>query len=311
MNAIVRERYGALELRELPPPGPTDGRTLVRIHASSVNPVDWYELHGRPYVARPLMGLRRPKIDRLGGDFAGIVESTGEAVFGVQNGAFAEYVAAKVERLAPMPANLSFEQAAAVPIAGITALQALRDKGGVRAGQHVLVNGASGGVGTFAVQIAKALGAEVTGVVSTGKVEQTYVLGADHVVDYTRDDFTRTGGRYDLIVDIAGSRSFRQCRRVLAPGGTFVVVGGPKTNRLLGPLGHSLATRVTALGAGRTVVPLFIAQITRRDLLFLNDLIKDGKVAPVVERSYELREVADALRYLGEGHARGKIVVSI
>src|SRR6266536_287288 len=220
MKAIVRERYGppdVLELRDVEPPEVADGAVLVRVDASSVNPVDWYETMGRPYVARMTMGLRRPKVTRLGRDFAGRIEATGEGVFGVKNGAFAEYVAVREGKLAPKPASLTFEQAAAVPLAGVTALQALRDKGGVQPGQHVLINGASGGVGTLAVQIAKWLGAEVTGVCSTPNVDLVRSLGADHVVDYRRDDFTRSGRRYDLMIDVAGSRSFSECRRVLAP----------------------------------------------------------------------------------------------
>ncbi len=313
MKAIVRERYGppdVLELRDVEPPEVADGAVLVRVDASSVNPVDWYETMGRPYVARMTMGLRRPKVTRLGRDFAGRIEATGEGVFGVKNGAFAEYVAVREGKLAPKPASLTFEQAAAVPLAGVTALQALRDKGGVQPGQHVLINGASGGVGTLAVQIAKWLGAEVTGVCSTPNVDLVRSLGADHVVDYRRDDFTRSGRRYDLMIDVAGSRSFSECRRVLAPDARLVIVGGPKANRFLGPFAHVVKTRVAAIGRGQTVV-FFLAEVTKDALTAVGEMIEAGKVRPVMDRRYGLREVPDALRYLGEGHARGKVVIAV
>jgi NADPH:quinone reductase-like Zn-dependent oxidoreductase len=313
MKAIVRERYGppdVLELRDVEPPEVADGAVLVRVDASSVNPVDWYETMGRPYVGRMTMGLRRPKVTRLGRDFAGRIEATGEEVFGVKNGAFAECVAVREGRLAPKPASLTLEQAATIPIASVTALQALRDKGGVQPGQHVLINGASGGVGTFTVQIAKWLGAEVTGVCSTPNVDLVRSLGADHVVDYRRDDFTRSGRRYDLMIDVAGSRSFSECRRVLAPDATLVIVGGPKANRFLGPFAHVVKTRAAAIGKGQTVV-FFIAEVTKDALTAVGEMIEAGKVTPVIDRRYELLEVPDALRYLGEGHACGKVVIAV
>ncbi|HKP18422.1 MAG TPA: NAD(P)-dependent alcohol dehydrogenase [Gaiellaceae bacterium] len=321
MQAIVRDRYGTsdtLELRELDQAEVADDAVLVRVHAASVNPLDWYELRGRPYIARPAYGLLRPRSNRLGADFAGRVEAVGRSlghlhpgdeVYGVKTGAFAEYVAAPEKRVAPKPANLTFEQAAAVPIAGVTALQALRDKAHVQPGQHVLINGASGGVGTFAVQIAKAFGAEVTGVCSTGNVELVRSIGADHVVDYTSDDFTRSDRRYDLMIDNAGSRAFAECSRVLAPDATVVLVGGPKTNRLLGPLSHVVKTRVASIRKSQRTV-FFVADVNPDSLGTLRELIEAGKVTPVIDRRYELSEVPDALRYLGEGHARGKVIIT-
>jgi NADPH:quinone reductase-like Zn-dependent oxidoreductase len=312
MRAVVRDRYGldAVELRELEAPETTAERVLVRVRAASVNPVEWYETAGRPYFIRPMLGVRRPRTNRIGSDFAGVIESTGEEVYGVANGTFAECVTARPDRIAPKPANLTFEEAAAVPIAAVTALQALRDKGGLQPGQHVLINGASGGVGTFAVQLAKSFGAEVTGVCSTDKAELARSLGADHVVDYTREDFTRGDRRYDLMVDIAGSRSFLECRRVLAPGATVVVVGGSKSNRPLGPLAHVIGSRLKAIGRSQSAT-FFVAQITTADLVFLKEQIEAGKLTPVIDRRYDLPETLAALRYLGEGHARGKIVISV
>jgi NADPH:quinone reductase-like Zn-dependent oxidoreductase len=257
-----------------------------------------------------MQGLQRPKTNRVGSDFAGVVESTGEEVFGVATGAFGEYVAARRDRIAPKPANLTFEQAASVPVAAVTALQALRDKGKVRPGQQVLINGASGGVGTFAVQLAKSFGAEVTGVCSTDKVELARSLGADHVVDYTREDFTRGERLYDLMIDIAGSRSFLECRRVLAPDATVVIVGGAKANRVLGPLAHVIGTSLKAIGRSQSAA-FFVASITTADLVFLEEQIEAGTLTPVVDRRYELPEAVEALRYLGEGHARGKIVLTV
>jgi NADPH:quinone reductase-like Zn-dependent oxidoreductase len=312
VKAIVRDRYGldALELREVEPPEVPDDRVLVRVRAASVNPVEWYEATGRPWFMRPMQGLRRPKTNRVGSDFAGVVESTGEEVFGVATGAFGEYVAARRDRIAPKPANLTFEQAASVPVAAVTALQALRDKGKVQPGQQVLINGASGGVGTFAVQLAKSFGAEVTGVCSTDKVELARSLGADHVVDYTREDFTRGERLYDLMIDIAGSRSFLECRRVLAPDATVVIVGGAKANRVLGPLAHVIGTSLKAIGRSQSAA-FFVASITTADLDFLEEQIAAGTLTPVVDRRYELPEAVEALRYLGEGHARGKIVLTV
>jgi NADPH:quinone reductase-like Zn-dependent oxidoreductase len=322
MKAIVHHKYGSpdvLELVDVDKPVPADDEVLVRVRASSVNPAEWYEVTGL-LVGRTQMGLFKPKEPRLGADFAGVVEAVGgsvtdfepgDEVFGGRTGAFAEYVTVR-NAIVPKPANVSFEQAAAVPIAGLTALQGLRDKGQLRSGQKVLINGASGGVGTFAVQIAKALGGEVTAVCSTRNVETARSLGADRVVDYTQEDFTRTGERYDLFLDVAGSRSWSECRRVLKPDSTFVLVGAKRRggSRLLGPLSHVVKVRLASLRASQRVV-FFIAKLTREDLQVMRELMEAGKVTPVVERTYPLSETADALRYLGEGHAQGKNVVTV
>lgn len=321
MKAMLLDRYGSpadLELREIDRPVPADDETLVRVRASSVNPADWYGVAGRPYIGRPAMGLRRPRSPRLGVDFAGTVEAVGkdvthvrpgDDVFGGRTGAFAEYVCVK-NAVVRKPANLTFEEAAVAPVAALTALQGLRDKGGLREGQRVLVNGASGGVGTFAVQIAKALGAHVTGVCSTRNIERARSLGADDVIDYTREDFTQGGRRYDLVLDIAGSRPWFELRRVLEPHATVVVVGAPKGNRLLGPLSHVVRMRLGGI-ASRRKVAFFIAKLTREDMEALRELLETGRVRPVVERTYPLPELGAALDYLGEGHAQGKIAVTM
>jgi NADPH:quinone reductase-like Zn-dependent oxidoreductase len=323
MRAIVRDTYGSpdvLELQKIDKPDVAADEVLVRVRAASVNPVDWHTLTGTPYLMRMQAGLRKPKDERLGVDFAGTVDAIGgtvaqfhpgDEVFGGKNGALAEYVCVREDRgVLPKPANLSFEQAAAVPVAALTALQGLRDKGKIQPGQKVLINGASGGVGTFAVQIAKALGAEVTGVCSTRNVDLVRSLGADHVIDYTREDFTRSDRRYDLMLDIAGSRSWSECRRVLNPHATVVIVGGPKTNRLIGPLGHVFKLCLAGLRSSRKVV-FFITKFNKADLVVLRELLETGNVTPVIDRRYELSEIADALRYMGEGHAQGKIVVTV
>jgi len=323
MKAIVRNTYGppdVVELQEIEKPVAADDEVLVRVRAASVNPADWYSMTGTPSVARVQMGLRRPKSNRLGVDFAGQVEAVGknvtqfrpgDEVFGGRDGAFAEYVAVRAARaVVPKPANLTFEQAAAVPVAALTALQGLRDKGQLQPGQAVLINGASGGVGTFAVQIAKALGAEVTGVCSTRNVDLVRSLGADHVIDYPREDFTRSERRYDLLLDVAGSRSWSEYRRVLNPQATLVIVGGPKGNRLLGPLSHIVTLRLAAV-RGSQKAGFFIAKFNQPDMGVLRELLEAGKVTPVIDRRCELNEIADALRYLGEGHAQGKIVVTV
>jgi NADPH:quinone reductase-like Zn-dependent oxidoreductase len=323
MKAAVRDRYGSpdvVELREIDGPVPADEEVLVRVRAASLNMADWYDVAGRPYVGRTQMGLRKPKTNRLGVDYAGTVEAVGgnvtefrpgDEVFGGRNGAYADYVCARADRAIVLrPGNVTLEQAAAVPIAAITALQGLRDKGQLQAGQKVLINGASGGVGTFAVQIAKALGAEVTAVCSTGNVDIARSIGADHVVDYTEEDFTRSDERYDLMLDVAGSRSWSECRRVLTPQATLVIVGGPKTNRLLGPLGHLVKVRLAAVGSSQKVV-FFIAKFNKPDMVVLQELLESGKVTSVIDRHYELSEIANALRYLGEGHAQGKVILTV
>jgi NADPH:quinone reductase-like Zn-dependent oxidoreductase len=321
MKAIVRDTYGSpdvLKLGEVEKPDLTDDGILVRVHAASVARGDWYTLTGL-YVGRAEMGLRKPKSRLLGGDFAGTVEAVGrdvtdvrpgDEVFGGRRGAFAEYVCARARAVALKPARLTFEEAAAVPTSALTALQGLRDKGQVQPGQKVLINGASGGVGTFAVQIAKMLGAEVTAVCSTRNVDLVRSLGADHVVDYTREDFTRSDERYDVLFDNAGSRSWRECKRVLSPKASVVLVGGQMGNRVLGPVGHLVRMRLAALGSGRKVI-FFVAKFNKPDMETLRELLEAGKVTPVIARRYALSEVADAFRYMGEGHAQGKIVVTV
>ncbi|TML68203.1 MAG: NAD(P)-dependent alcohol dehydrogenase [Actinobacteria bacterium] len=322
MKAFVYDRFGTpevLDLRDIESPALADDGVLVRVHASSVNPLDWHMLTGTPYLARAQAGLRKPRHGVLGTDFAGTVEAVGkdvthfgigDDVYGARNGAFGDYVSVR-KSIAQKPSNLTFEEAAAVPVAGVTALQALRDKGKVTPGQTVLVNGASGGVGTFTVQLAKALGANVTGVCSTPHVETVRALGADEVLDYTRDDFATAGKRYDLIVDIAGNRSWAELKRVLSARGTLVIVGGPKTNRWVGPLGDAVGRRLVAIPDRRTVAAPFIAAIKGPDLVALKELIEAGKVTPVVERRYDFADVPDALRRLGKGHLEGKLVIDV
>jgi NADPH:quinone reductase-like Zn-dependent oxidoreductase len=323
MRAAVYSEYGSpdvLELREIEKPVPEDDEVLVRVRAASVNPFDWHMLTGVPYIVRMMNGLRRPKSDRLGADFAGTVEEigsnvtefrVGDDVFGVRTGAFGEYVCVREEgAIAHKPDNLSHEEAAAVGVAALTALQGLRDQAQVRSGQKVLINGASGGVGTFAVQIAKALGAEVTGVCSSANVERARSLGADRVVDYTREDFTRDEERYDAFLDIAGNRSWRECRRILNPDARLVCVGGPKTGRFVGSFGRRVVDRLASTRTSQKVV-LFIAKPDKDDLETLSGLLEAGTVTPVVDRRYELGEVREALSYLAQGHAQGKIVVTV
>jgi NADPH:quinone reductase-like Zn-dependent oxidoreductase len=324
MKAIVRDKYGPpdiLELQEVEKPQLADDSVVVRVRAASVNQVDWYDVTGTPWIARPMTGLRGPKLgDRLTGrDFAGTVEAVGkdvaglqpgDDVFGSRTGSFAEYVCAPGDRVARKPANLTFEEAAAVPIAALTALQGLRDHGQLQPGQKVLVNGASGGVGTFAVQIAKALEAEVTAVCSTRNVEQARSLGAHRVIDYTREDFTRGGERYDVILDVSGTQSWSRYRCVMNPLATLVLVGAPKANRLLGPIGHVVRVRLAAWRGSQKAV-FFVAKLNSTDLDALRELLESGKVKPIVEKCCELDEVADALRYIGEGHAQGKIVIKV
>jgi NADPH:quinone reductase-like Zn-dependent oxidoreductase len=266
------------------------------------------------------MGLRKPKQPVLGADFAGTVEAVGKGVthfrpgdevFGCRSGAFAEYVSVPEDgAVVPKPASLTFEQAAAVPVAALTALQGLRDKGQLQSGQKVLINGASGGVGTFAVQIAKALGADVTAVCSTGNVDTARSIGADRVVDYTREDFTRSDQRHDLLLDVAGSKSWSEYKRVLTPEATLVLVGGPKASRLTGPLSHIAKVRLGALRSSQKVV-FFLAQPNKADLVALRELLEAGKVTPVIDRRYGLSDATDALGYMGEGHAKGKIVITV
>jgi NADPH:quinone reductase-like Zn-dependent oxidoreductase len=315
MKAIRYYKYGppdvlALEDVDVPAVGPHD--VLVRVRAASVNPLDYLFMRGTPYLVRGRLGLSRPKANGLGADMAGQVEAVGkdvtefqpgDEVFGSRSETFAEYVSIPEDGvLLAKPANLTFEQAASVGVAAFTALQALRDKGHVRPGHKVLVNGAAGGVGTFAVQIAKALGAEVTGVCSTRNVEMVASIGADHVVDYTNQDFTRAEQRYDLLVDTVASRTPWECRRVLAPKGILVGVGGRPSDLFRMLLLSSVVSQ--------TMTPL-LAHQDRDDLVVLRELLEDGKVTPVIDRTYPLNEVPEAIRYLEHGHARGKVVITV
>jgi NADPH:quinone reductase-like Zn-dependent oxidoreductase len=323
MKAIVYHRYGSpdvLKCEEIEKPTPGDDEVLIRVRAASVNPADWRLMRGSPYIVRMLFGLSKPSITRPGrpgADVAGQVEAVGrtvtqfkpgDEVFGSCRGAFAEYACTSESKLAVKPDNVTFEQAASVPVAALTALQGLRDKGHIQPGQKVLINGAAGGVGTFAVQIAKRFGADVTGVCSTRNVEMVRSLGADRVIDYTRDDFTRNGQRYDLILDNVGNHSLSACRRVLNPKGVLVIAGGPKKGWIV------LLRALKALVLSRFVshkMFLFIARINTTDLTTMGELMEGGKVTPVIDRRYRLSEVPEAIRYLEEGHARGKVVITL
>ena len=322
MKAIVYRCYGSpdvLEFADVEKPAPADDEILVKVIAASVNPLDWHYMRGSPYIMRLGSGIGAPKDSRLGVDFAGTVEAVGknvtrfkpgDEVFGGRSGAFAEYVTVPEDRaLALKPANMTFEQSAAVPIAGLTALQALRDKGKIQPGQKVLINGASGGVGTFAVQIAKSFGAEVTGVCSTRNMEMVRSIGADHVIDYTQEDYTKSGKRYDLIIDMVGNHSLLANRQVLNPDGIFVMVGGEKGD-WLGPLMRPLKGLMLSPFVDQEFVML-LARLRKDDLAVLSDLMQAGKVTPVIDRRYTLSEVPAAIRYSEEGHARGKIAINL
>ncbi len=320
MKAIIRSSYGSpdvLKCEEIEKPNAGDGEVLIKVRAASVNPLDWHFMRGAPYVARAVMGLRKPRSARLGADLAGQVEAVGRNVtqfqpgddlFGSGRGAFAEYVCADGKRLALKPANLTFEQAAAVPVAACTAPQVLRHKGRIQPGQSVLINGAAGGIGTFAVQIAKSVGAEVTGVCSARNVDMVRAIGADQVVDYNQDNFTRSRERYDLIFDAVGNHSLSACRRVMRDKGIYVLVGGPD-GRWIGPLARLVRMMVVSPFVSQDMVP-FLASTNNADLAILKELIETRKVTPVIDRSYTLTEVPQAIRYLEEGHARGKVVIT-
>ena len=323
MKAIVYRCYGppeVLHLEDVEKPVPADDELLVRVHAASVNPLDWHFLRGVPYLMRMQAGFGRPKDPRLGVDFSGTVEAVGknvtrfkpgDAVYGARGGTLAEYVTVRESRnVVPKPERLSFEQAAAVPVAAVTALQALRDHGKLMPGQKVLINGASGGVGTFAVQIAKALGAEVTGVCSTRNVEMVRSLGADHVIDYTKQDFTRGTQRYDVIVDNVSTQSFLKVKDVLEPDGRYVIVGSIDDGRWLGGLKAPLKAKMWSLFAKQKPT-FFLARIEPEDLAYLSELMTAGKVTPVVDRTYPLAQAGEAIGYLEQGHARGKVVVVV
>jgi NADPH:quinone reductase-like Zn-dependent oxidoreductase len=323
MKAIVYRCYGStdvLKLEEIAKPTPADDRVLVKVHAASVNPLDWHYMRGKPYIVRPMAGVGKPDSILMGSDFAGTVESVGknvtrfkpgDEVFGDRDGAFGEYVSVRENgAIALKPNNISMEQAAALPIAGITALQALRDKGKVQAGQKVLINGASGGVGTFAVQIAKSYGADVTGVCSTRNLEMVKSIGADHGIDYTKEDFTQGSARYDLIIDNVGSHTLSEYRQVLTPNGALVMVGGPSDNSWLGPMTASLKAYIVAPFVSQKLI-FMLAEANQDDLYVLRNLVQGGKLAPVIDRRYPLAETAQAIGYLEQGHAKGKIVIAV
>jgi len=318
MKAAVYTKYGppdAVQITDVEKPVPNDNEVLLRIRAASVNPLDWHFMRGTPYFLRIGAGLRKPKITRLGFDVAGQVAAlgknvsqfkAGDEVFGVCRGAFAEYACTPEEKLALKPANLSFEDAAAVPTAAITALQGLRDKGRIQPGQKVLVDGASGGVGTFAVQLAKSFGADVTAVCSTRNVTTARSLGADHVMDYTHEDFTKTALRYDLILAANAYHSIFDYQRALTSNGIYVMVGGGGVQILQAIL---LAPILSWMGSRK--MRFFMTNLNQKDLLFLKDLLEARKVIPVIDRRYPLSAVAEALRYLEAGHSQGKVIIAV
>jgi NADPH:quinone reductase-like Zn-dependent oxidoreductase len=325
MKAVIHCDYGtadALRIEHIAIPAPADRQVLVKVRAAAVNPLDWHEMRGTPYIMCIGTGLRKPEELRLGVDYAGTVEAVGTAVtrfkpgddvYGGTTGAFAEYVVVSEDRaIALKPANIPFGQAASVPIAALTALQALRDSGQVQPGQRVLINGASGGVGTFAVQIAKSLGAEVTGVSSTRNQDLVRSIGADRVIDYTRDDFTQGEQRYDVIVDLVGNRKLLDLKRVLEPQGIVVLIGGGGPDAgswiapLLGPIKALLLSPFVDQDFG-----MMLAKLSQQDLTVLANLMRSGKVTPVIDRQYGLDEIADAIRYLETGRARGKVVITV
>ena len=322
MQAIVQDNYGpgkALELREIERPRIGEHEVLVRVRAAGVNPADWAVMSGLPYIARPVYGLRRPKIGVRGTDVAGHVAAVGSAVtrfavgdevFGASTGSYAQYAAASEDELALKPTNLTFEQAATVPMAGLVALQAIRDQGNVRAGQQVLINGASGGIGTFAVQIAKAFGAEVTAVVSTRNLALMGSIGADHVIDYTAHDFTLAGRRYDVILDNVSNHSLSRLRRALTPTGVLIPNGGNFANRWFASAGRLIrATVLFRFGTQR--LGRFLVSTNHDDLVALKELIEAGKVMPVVNRTYPLSSAGTAIDHVGAGHAQGKVAITV
>jgi NADPH:quinone reductase-like Zn-dependent oxidoreductase len=323
MKAAAQRCYGSaevLKLEEVPKPTIADDEVLVKVVAAAVNPLDWHYMRGKPYFMRLSAGIGSPNDVRVGVDFAGTVEAVGKGVtrfkpgdevFGAKSGAIAQYVNVRESRsIVLKPSNLTFEQAAAIPVAAITALQGLRDQGHLRAGQKVLVNGASGGVGTFAVQIAKSLGAEVTGVCSTRNVDLVKSLGADHVIDYTKQNFTELPERYDLVLDNVGSHSLLATKRVLKPHGTLVIVGGQAGDPMFGPLTRAFGAVLLSPFVDEHLV-MFLAETNQADLTLLADLARDGKMTSVIDRKYAFKEFAAAIDYLEAGRARGKVVVDI
>jgi NADPH:quinone reductase-like Zn-dependent oxidoreductase len=323
MRAVVYHDYGApdvLRLEKIEKPLPGDNQVLIKVRAAGANPLDWHYMRGTPYILRVFeKALFKPKDTRLGVDVAGIVEAVGDnvttfkpgdAVFGAGRGAFAEYVLASQDKVVLKPARLTFEQAAAVPIAALTALQGLRDKGRIQAGQKVLINGASGGVGTFAVQIARSFGADVTGVCSTRNADMVRAIGADRVIDYTREDFTRSGQQYDVILDMVGNHSLTDLRQVLTPKGILVQVGDSDTGNWIGPIFSVLKIVVVSSMVSQELVGL-LASINEEDLLILQKMMEAQDVMPVIDRTFGLSEVPEAIAYLEEGHARGKVIITL
>ncbi len=322
MQAMIQTTYGSADVMQLkdiaaPAIGPTD--VLVRVRAAGVNPADWAIMHGLPYIARPVYGLRKPKVAVRGTDVAGVVEAigsqvtrfqVGDEVFGWGTGSYAEYAAVGEDALAPKPANLTFAEAASVPMAALVALQAVRDHGKVGPGSRVLINGASGGIGTFAVQIAKALGAEVTGVCSTGNLDLVRSIGADHVIDYTTEDFTSAGQRYDFILDNVSNRSLTDLRKALTPTGMLVPNGGNFNNRWMASGGRIVRAAVL-FSLGSQMLGNFLVAMRREDLETLAAMIEAGSVRPVMERTYPLHELAGAMAHVGSGHTRGKVAITV
>jgi NADPH:quinone reductase-like Zn-dependent oxidoreductase len=326
MKAVVYTDYGSpdvLQIRDIKKPAPNDDQVLVKVRAISINPLDWHFMEGRPYIMRGMMGgMRKPKNPRLGVDYSGTVEAVGknvtqfkpgDEVFGNKIGAFAEYLCPRADRAVAMkPANITFEQAAGIPVAGLTALQGLRDHGKVQPGQRVLINGASGGVGTFAVQIAKNLGAEVTGVCSGRNTEMVQSLGADHVIDYTKEDFTKGNERYDVILDNVGTQPLSGFRRVLKPNGILVMVGGggPNDGKWIGPMARPIKAMLMSPFTSQKM-GMMLAEPSQKDLTVFAEMMESGKVKPVIDRTYPLSQIREAMAYLEQGHARGKVVITV
>jgi NADPH:quinone reductase-like Zn-dependent oxidoreductase len=321
MKAAVYTRYGppdVVQVTDVEKPVPKDNEVLIKVRAASLNPLDWHFMRGTPYAVRIIAGLRKPKFPGLGVDVAGQVEAlgakvshfkVGDEVFGSCKGAFAEYVCASESVLVTKPANVTFEQAASVPVAAYTALQGLRDKGRIQAGQKVLVNGAAGGVGTFAVQIAKSFGADVTGVCSTRNLEMVRSIGADRAIDYTQEDFTKSAQRYDIFFDCVGNHSLSAAMRVLSPEGIYVGAGGTTDNWMIGPLARAISSLVLSLFGSQKFL-MILAKPSKQDLTFMREQMESGKITPVIDRLYNLNEVPEAIRYLETGRARGKVIIT-
>jgi len=322
MKAAIYTSYGGpdvVRITDVEKPVPKDNEVLIRVRAASVNPLDWRLMKGEPRLLRLFFGLRKPRLGRPGVDVAGEVEAVGrnvaqfkpgDEVFGACRGAFAEYACSGESKVAMKPDGVTFEQAASVNVAGLTALQGLRDKGKIQPGSKILINGAAGGVGTFAVQIAKSFGAEVTGVCSTRNIDMVRSIGADEVIDYTRHDFTTSDQRYDLILDCVGNHPFSECRRVLTAKGRFVMIGAPHDMTVMGLLAPMIGALWSSLFGNRKAVP-FISKPSQEDLILLGGLIVTGKLEPIIDRRYNLSEVSDAMRYVEEGHARGKVLINL